>query len=230
MEPGSPPLGGTTLQHTGNPSTYFSTISTLVSSFFLRFLERTATFLIRSFSSTVTTVGNSVSHRIFPNHAVRVIYQNFFSSILGCEKPTKYLFHQNLPRGRGAGIMLPLKILVADDHEEFRRVVHEFLDRLPNIFVVGEASDGQEAVEQVERLRPDVVLMDISMPRQNGLEATRIIKERWPLTKVVIATMHDNPMYRIQALEVKADEFILKSTLKPSLESTLSVYTRENGG
>ena len=123
--------------------------------------------------------------------------------------------------------MLPLRILVADDHEDFRRVVHEFLDRLPNISVVGEASDGKEAVEQVERLHPDVVLMDISMPRQNGLDATRIIKERWPFTKVVIATMHDNALYRSQAREAKADDFLLKSTLKPGLIATLASYSNE---
>lgn len=115
--------------------------------------------------------------------------------------------------------MSPLKILLADDHEDFRRVVHQFLDRLPNISVVGEASNGQEAVEQVERLHPDVVLMDISMPRQSGLEATRIIKRRWPMTKVVIATMHDNAAYRIEAEDAKADGFILKSALKPGLEA-----------
>jgi DNA-binding NarL/FixJ family response regulator len=123
--------------------------------------------------------------------------------------------------------MLPLRVLVADDHEDFRRVVHEFLDRLPNISVVGEASDGKEAVAQVERLRPDIVLMDISMPLQNGLETTKIIKQRWPSTKVVIATMHDNPLYRNQAREAKADQFILKSTLKPSLVEALSVYSRD---
>ncbi|MGH2567804.1 MAG: response regulator [Bacteroidota bacterium] len=121
--------------------------------------------------------------------------------------------------------MLPLKILVADDHEGFRRVVHEFLDGLSNISVVGEASDGKEAVEQVERLRPDVVLMDISMPRQNGLEATRIIKQRWPTTKVVIATLYDNAAYRSQAQEAHADDFILKSALKQRLEEMFG-----NGG
>ena len=117
--------------------------------------------------------------------------------------------------------MVPLKILLADDHEDFRRVVHEFLDRLPNISVVGEAADGKEAVEQVERLHPDLVLIDISMPHQNGLEATRIIKQRWPATKVVIATMHDSPLYRSKALEVQADGFILKSAMKPGLVAAL---------
>lgn len=116
--------------------------------------------------------------------------------------------------------MNPIRILIADDHHDFRRVVHEFLDRLPNVSVIGEAHDGVEAVDMAERLGPDVVLMDISMPRQNGLEATRIIKNRWPTTKVFIATMSDDPIYRIQAQEAKADGFMVKSAMKPSLEMT----------
>jgi len=115
--------------------------------------------------------------------------------------------------------MEPIKVLIADDHRDFRKVVHEFLDRLPNVSVVGEAADGKEVVESVEKLHPDVVLMDIAMPFASGLEATRIIKERWPATKVFIATMHDNPVYRMQAQEAKADGFMLKSAMKPSLEA-----------
>ncbi|HTP79788.1 MAG TPA: response regulator transcription factor [Bacteroidota bacterium] len=113
-----------------------------------------------------------------------------------------------------------IRVLIADDHRDFRRVVHEFLDRLPNVSVVGEAKDGDEAVKQVEKLAPDVVLMDIAMPNTGGLEATRIIKERWPQTKVLLATMYDNPMYRTQARKAKADGFFLKSSLKPSLDAT----------
>jgi DNA-binding NarL/FixJ family response regulator len=116
--------------------------------------------------------------------------------------------------------MKRIKVLIADDHRDFRRVVHEFLDRIPNVSVVGEATNGGEAVEKVEMLFPDVVLMDISMPLMNGLEATRIIKQRWPETKVLIATTYDDPTYRLQALEAKADGFILKGSLKPSLEAT----------
>ena len=111
-----------------------------------------------------------------------------------------------------------IRVLIADDHVDFRRVVHEFLDRLPNVQVVGEATDGDDAVRQVEALSPDVVLMDSAMPHTGGLEATRIIKQRWPSMRVLIATMHDNPIYRLQAMEAKADAFILKSTLKPTLE------------
>lgn len=113
-----------------------------------------------------------------------------------------------------------IKVLIADDHKDFRRVVHDFLARLPNVSVVGEAVDGQEAIEKVEALDPDVVLMDIAMPHKTGLEATRIIKQRWPSTRVLIATTHDNPYYRLQALEANADGFIVKSSLKPTLEET----------
>lgn len=119
--------------------------------------------------------------------------------------------------------MNKIRVLIADDHIDFRRVVHEFLERLPNVQVVGEASDGEEAVRQVEALAPDVVLMDIAMPRTSGLEATRIIKERWPHLRVLIATMHDNPIYRLQAEAAKADRFILKSVLKPMLEQEFGV-------
>lgn len=114
--------------------------------------------------------------------------------------------------------MSKIRVLIADDHLDFRRVVHEFLDHLPNVIVVGEASDGDEVVRQVEALSPDVVLMDIAMPFRTGLEATRMIKQRWPSTRILIATMHDNPIYRLQAMEAKADAFILKSSLKPMLE------------
>lgn len=122
--------------------------------------------------------------------------------------------------------MDPIKVLIADDHRDFRRVVRDFLDRLPNVKVVGEACDGVEAVDKAGLLTPDVILMDIAMPHRNGLEATRMIKERWPAITVLIATMHDNPMYRVQAQEARADGFFLKSALKPSLEATFS----SNGG
>jgi DNA-binding NarL/FixJ family response regulator len=123
--------------------------------------------------------------------------------------------------------MNKIKVLIADDHRDFRRVVHEFLDRMPNVSVVGEAINGGEAVEKVEQLFPDVVLMDIAMPQMNGLEATRIIKQRWPETKVLIATTYDDPTYRLQALEARADGYILKGSLKPSLEATFGVHRLE---
>jgi DNA-binding NarL/FixJ family response regulator len=115
----------------------------------------------------------------------------------------------------------PAKILIADDHKEFRKVVSEYLNCLPNVIVVGEAADGIDAIEKTETLDPDIVLMDISMPRCNGLDATRIIKAHWPLKKVVIATMHDNPFYHREAQRARADGYILKSSLKSSLQAVI---------
>jgi DNA-binding NarL/FixJ family response regulator len=124
--------------------------------------------------------------------------------------------------------MKNLTVLIADDHRDFRRVVHAFLNKLPNVSVVGEANDGSEAIEQVEKLFPDVVLMDVAMPRMNGIDATRIIKKRWPATKIYIATSHDDPLYRLQAIDAKADGFILKSAIKPSLEATFCISASAN--
>ncbi len=115
------------------------------------------------------------------------------------------------------------KVLVVDDHQDFRRVVRDFLSRLPNIDIVGEAVDGDEAIEKAETLSPDIILMDVAMPKKNGLEATRIIKQRWPNIKVMIETTFDNPLYRVQALKAKADGFILKSSLKPGLDAAFGI-------
>lgn len=116
--------------------------------------------------------------------------------------------------------MNAIRILIADDHKDFRKVVCEFLSRLPNIVVVGEADDGVDVIEKLPACDPDVVLMDITMPRRNGLEATRIIKSRWPEKKVVIATMHDSEYYRSQAEEASADGFIVKSAIRTGLLAT----------
>jgi DNA-binding NarL/FixJ family response regulator len=115
--------------------------------------------------------------------------------------------------------MQRIKVLIVDDHAEMRRVIRDFLNTTASVVVVGEAVDGIDAIDKTEELNPDVVLMDISMPQRDGLEATRIIKERWPTTTVVIASMHDSPQYRQRAAEVKADRFITKSSLKPDLEA-----------
>ena len=122
--------------------------------------------------------------------------------------------------------MNPVRILIADDHREFRRVVIDYLCSLPHVIVVGEADDGVDVIEKTERLDPDFVLMDITMPRRNGLEATKIIKTRWPRKKVVIATMHESPLYRTQAEEAHADGFLLKSSLRAGL---LAVLGQGNG-
>ena len=121
--------------------------------------------------------------------------------------------------------MKQIKVLVVDDHEDFRRVVLDFLNRLPNVNIVGEASDGDEAIAKTEILSPDMILMDMMMPKKNGLEATRIIKQRWPDIKVMIETGNGDQFYRTQALEVKADGFISKSSLMSGLNAAFGTST-----
>lgn len=119
--------------------------------------------------------------------------------------------------------MNPITVLLVDDHAEFRKVVHDFLAKLPNITVIGEAANGKEALVQVERLRPDFVLMDIRMPLLSGLEAAKIIKEEWPATRVLITTGSDSDAYRENAHAVHADGFLLKMELKRGLEAAFGI-------
>ena len=118
--------------------------------------------------------------------------------------------------------MNKLKILLADDHESFRRLLVSYLNTQKGVEVVGEASDGVEAVEKTGSLRPDVVLMDVHMPRQNGLDATRNIKTQFPSTKVFILSMDPTEFYN-QKVQHIADGFIAKSSMKTALQSVLAI-------
>lgn len=103
-----------------------------------------------------------------------------------------------------------IRILVVDDHAILRDGIRSLLESQEDILVVGEAGDGSEALEVISTLLPDIVLMDISMPKTNGLEATRLIKERFPYVKVLILTQHDNREYIAPALGAGASGYVLK--------------------
>jgi DNA-binding NarL/FixJ family response regulator len=85
----------------------------------------------------------------------------------------------------------PLRIVVVDDNPLYRRAVCNILDKQPNMQVVAQAEDGLEAIQAVEKHRPDAVLMDVSMPVLNGVDATFIIKHKFPNVRVIILSMHD---------------------------------------
>ena len=103
-----------------------------------------------------------------------------------------------------------IRVLVVDDHAILRDGIRSLLESQEDIIVVGEASDGVEAIELTGKLLPDIVLMDISMPKTNGLEATRSIKERFPNVKILILTQHDNREYIGPALSAGASGYVLK--------------------
>jgi len=117
--------------------------------------------------------------------------------------------------------MNKVKILIADDHELIRRGMREVLRTERNVIVVGEAMTGLEVLEQVEKLQPDVVIMDLAMPELDGVEATRRIRAISPSTTVLIVSMHDSHAMIRQALDAGAQGYVLKTDLSFNLKAGL---------
>jgi DNA-binding NarL/FixJ family response regulator len=107
----------------------------------------------------------------------------------------------------------PRRILLVDDSAEFLDSASHFLTADPRIEIVGRACSARVALEQVSLLKPDLVLMDLSMPEMNGLEATRRLKARPDSPRVVVLTLYDHPEYRAAAAAARADGFVAKSDL-----------------
>ena len=103
-----------------------------------------------------------------------------------------------------------LRILIADDHGIVRSGVRMLIDRQDHMHVVAEAEDGVEAVEQAQRERPDVAVLDVAMPRMTGLQAAREIKAHCPDTSVLLLSMHDDERYLYEALKAGASGYVLK--------------------
>ncbi|MEE8318620.1 MAG: response regulator transcription factor [Dehalococcoidales bacterium] len=114
-----------------------------------------------------------------------------------------------------------IRVFLADDHLLLREGIRSLLGKVPDIEVVGEAGDGKEAVEKVEQLLPDVVLMDITMPELGGLEATQRIKQKNPQVKVLILTIHETSQYLAGMLNVGASGYVVKTTASGELTSAI---------
>ena len=108
--------------------------------------------------------------------------------------------------------MEPIKVLIADDHRVVREGLSAILKTKEHIEVVGEAQDGQEAVEKARSLMPDVMLMDVSMPRMGGVEATRVIKREFPHIGIIALTMYEEQQYIFDLVRAGATGYLLKDT------------------
>ena len=109
------------------------------------------------------------------------------------------------------------KVLLVEDHEIVRKGIKALLEGNPEFEITGESSNGNEALEMISNIIPDVVLMDMNMPVMNGLECTKLIKQHYPQIKVLILSMHDHENYLIDMLSAGADGYILKNSSKAEL-------------
>src|SRR5215212_7260394 len=110
------------------------------------------------------------------------------------------------------------RVIVVDDHDLLRASLRSMLECEGDLQIVDEAKDGQEAIELCRLHRPDLVLMDVRMPRVNGLEATQMIKDELPTTKVLLTSASENPVWISEAVRAGADGYVLK--LSPVQELT----------
>jgi DNA-binding NarL/FixJ family response regulator len=123
-------------------------------------------------------------------------------------------------------LMTSIRILLADDHVLIRRGMRAWLQSMPQVEVVGEASDGREALHLIAKVQPDVVLMDIGMPSLNGLEVTLQVTKEFPQVRVLILSMHANEEYVVQALRAGASGYMLKDAEPEELEVALKAVSR----
>jgi two-component system NarL family response regulator len=119
----------------------------------------------------------------------------------------------------------PIRVLVCDDHDLFRKGLRMVLEAEEDIMVVAEAADGEQAVARVEELAPDVVLMDVRMPRLGGIEATRIIRQLFPTTRIIVLTVSDEEDDLYGAVKAGANGYLLKEvSIEEVADAVRAVY------
>jgi DNA-binding NarL/FixJ family response regulator len=110
-----------------------------------------------------------------------------------------------------------IKIIIADDHAVVRSGLRLLLESCPEFVIAGEASDGEEVIEITTAVKPDVIILDISMPKLNGFEAVKILKSRFPSIGVLILTIYDDEDYIHQMIKAGSDAYILKNAEKEEI-------------
>lgn len=126
-------------------------------------------------------------------------------------------------RGEGAMTATLITIILVDDHPFVRQGLRTVLESQPNYRVIGEAEDGLSALEMVEQLKPEVLIVDLMMPGLNGLEVTRRVHKLLPQTKIVVLSMQGSEPYVLEALESGASAYVLKTTSTASLVEAVQV-------
>ncbi|MCL4535331.1 MAG: response regulator transcription factor [Bacteroidetes bacterium] len=121
-----------------------------------------------------------------------------------------------------------IRVLIADDHSIVREGLHVILDGQPDIEVVGEAREGRETVAKTLKLKPDVVMMDITMPGMSGLEAARQIKHQVPEVRILVLTMHENNEYFFQMIHAGASGYFVKGGSANELLSAVRAVSQGN--
>ncbi|MBW8331749.1 MAG: response regulator transcription factor [Prolixibacteraceae bacterium] len=120
---------------------------------------------------------------------------------------------------------MTIRILITDDHQLFREGIANLLSASPQIEIVGQAENGQQAIEKAKQLKPDIVIMDLSLPVINGVDATRILRKEVPATKVLVLSMHADKNYIKEALEAGAFGYLFKDcTYDQLIEAINTVY------
>ncbi|HEX6478061.1 MAG TPA: response regulator transcription factor [Ktedonobacteraceae bacterium] len=130
--------------------------------------------------------------------------------------------HEPLPRRKAD----PARLVIADDHELVRAGLRIMLTGQWGLEVVGEAANGREALTLCRRLQPDLALLDVRMPEQDGLATCRAIKQECPATSVILVTMHENPRYLLEALKAGAAGYVLKDISQRKLISAVHSVLR----
>jgi two-component system response regulator NreC len=121
---------------------------------------------------------------------------------------------------------MPIRILIADDHQILRAGLKTLLNADPNLEVVGEATTGEEAIQMTQALSPDIVLMDISMPETNGSEATRIIAQTMPNSRILMLTMHEDFAILKEYMNAGASGYIIKRAAESELINAIYAVWR----